>query len=467
MALKYVPPTKSTDFGMATAMGIPVWYDAGMGRIVGMPEGGFDLYDPIAMGFGSDVPAQNIRMNPDGTLSVSTGTNSGQTFTFKINADNSLTPVGSPTSWNENDPLMNFMGTAIPLAATAVLGGGAYGAMTGSTPNWLQSLTGGAAGPVGSASTGGMEVADAVYQGANTLPSTLAPGAVDPVAAAAAGLGAEGLGVAPANPSLLPAGVAPAASSLPASIAQYGSTTYPTSSVTTPDVLRAAGVAGGAASSGILDTIASELGLSKSSLVGLLGNAGSALIGYNATQNAAQAQLDAIREANALQKYMYDTTRSDFAPWRETGTWALGKAKNLLENPSQITSDPGYQFGLSEGNRLLQGSAAAKGGLYSGAAMKAMDRYGADYAMTKLNDAMNRYNTLSGSGQTATQSTASAGQNYANQAGNNITNAGNARASSYMGGANILSGALNNWLGSYQQENMLKRLFPDLYDTGP
>jgi len=218
--------------------------------------------------------------------------------------------------------------------------------------------------------------------------------------------------------------------------------------------------AGAQFSSGYLDDLAKTLGLTKTQLLSLGGNLVNGIVGYSASQNAADAQIQAAREANALQKYMYDTTRSDFAPWRETGTWALGQSKNLLQDPSTVVNDPGYQFQLEQGRKALEGSASAHGGLYSGATLKALDRYGTDYGTTKLDNVLNRYNTLSGMGQTATGSTAQAGANYANQAGNNMIGAGNARGSAYMGGANAISGAFNNFLNQYNQQNVLDRLFP-------
>lgn len=53
-------------------------------------------------------------------------------------------------------------------------------------------------------------------------------------------------------------------------------------------------------------------------------------------------------------------------------------------------TDPGYQFGLDQGNRSLQASAAAKGNLLSGDQLKGLQSFGTDYATTKFNDLFNR-----------------------------------------------------------------------------
>jgi hypothetical protein len=110
---------------------------------------------------------------------------------------------------------------------------------------------------------------------------------------------------------------------------------------------------------------------------------------------------------------------------------------------------------MSEGLKALDRQAAARGGLISGAALKAAQRYGQDLASQEYQNAFNRYQTNRGSvygmlsgqqgvGQAATNAMGTAGQNYANQAGEAYMGAGNARASGYIGQANALGGALNN-----------------------
>lgn len=96
----------------------------------------------------------------------------------------------------------------------------------------------------------------------------------------------------------------------------------------------------------------------------------------------------------------------------------------------RFRNTPGYQFGLQTGFDQVQASAAAHGGLYSGATLKALQRYGNDYADQQgYTPYMNRLASLAGMGQTANAQNATLGMNYANQTGANIINAGNARAS--------------------------------------
>lgn len=62
----------------------------------------------------------------------------------------------------------------------------------------------------------------------------------------------------------------------------------------------------------------------------------------NAQGSAAQLQYKASQEANALQKYMYDQTRSDQMPWRNIGVNALGSLSQGFGYGSPTQSPAGY-----------------------------------------------------------------------------------------------------------------------------
>lgn len=190
--------------------------------------------------------------------------------------------------------------------------------------------------------------------------------------------------------------------------------------------------------------------LTSGSGIQTLGGLASSLLQSKQAGNALAAQTNATNSANALQKYMYDTTRADYAPYRAAGTQAVGSLTNLLANPGSITSDPGYQFGLNQGQTSIDRSAASKGSLYSGATLKALDRYGQDYGGTKLNDAFNRYASVAQLGATGTAGTAQAGMNYANQVGANATGLGNAAAGNALYNGTVWGNALNSATSAYK-----------------
>jgi hypothetical protein len=108
-------------------------------------------------------------------------------------------------------------------------------------------------------------------------------------------------------------------------------------------------------------------------------------------------------------------------------------------------SAPGYQFGLDEGNKSVQASAAARGGLNSGATLKALMKFGNNYADQQgYTPYMNRLASLAGNAQTSTNATGQLGQNYANQVGQNTMLAGQARAQGIYDSANAWSNFYND-----------------------
>jgi len=138
---------------------------------------------------------------------------------------------------------------------------------------------------------------------------------------------------------------------------------------------------------------------------------------------------------------------------------------------ADFQQDPGYAFRMSEGMKALDRTAASRGGLLSGAALRGATRFGQDMASQEYTNAFNRYQTnranqlnplqsLMGAGQTAAGNVGAAGQNYATSAGNAYMNAGNARASGYVGSANAWSNALGGAANAYNQNQMMNRFFP-------
>ncbi len=189
----------------------------------------------------------------------------------------------------------------------------------------------------------------------------------------------------------------------------------------------------------------------------------------DSASKASYAQRKAAADANATQQDQYNQTREDQAPYRALASEVgLPGIRNFLSsNNNQITADqvmadPGYQFGLAQGNKNIQGSAAARGGLYSGATQRALSRFGSDYATSRFNDTYNRMETgrtnqfnrlatAAGIGQTANNQVAGAGQNYANNVSGNLIGAGNAQGASSIAQGNAWGNALNQGVSSYNQ----------------
>lgn len=131
-----------------------------------------------------------------------------------------------------------------------------------------------------------------------------------------------------------------------------------------------------------------------------------------------------------------------------------------------FTTDPGYAFRMKEGMTALNRQAAARGGLISGGALKAAQRYGQDLGSQEYQNAFNRYQvnranqlnplqSMAGQGQTTATQLGQAGQNYAGQAGAAYGAAGQAQASGYMGMANAAAGGLGQYLNYTSNNNLL------------
>lgn len=197
----------------------------------------------------------------------------------------------------------------------------------------------------------------------------------------------------------------------------------------------------------------------------------------NAARDASNAQLQAQREANDLQREMYNQNRADMQPWREAGMGALSQLTAGL-NPggefnrnfsmADFQADPGYAFRQAEGQKAIDNSAAARGSSLSGATLKALTRFGQDTASAEYQNSYNRWNNdvssrfnrisgVAGTGQQATQQIGAYGQstasniaqgnmNTANNVAGNTIGAGNARASGYVVMANAITGGVSNYL---------------------
>lgn len=248
------------------------------------------------------------------------------------------------------------------------------------------------------------------------------------------------------------------------------------------------------------------------------------------------ASYSTLEQQLAFQKQIYEQQRADLAPYREAGLAGQNKLLNYLgigpianagTDPDYgkyataeftpeaflANKDPGYGFRMSEGLKAVDRQAAARGGLISGAALKASQRFGQDMASQEYGNAFNRYQTIRGNtlspyerlqgvGLNAANMTGNAGASYGgagNQAygalGSGLFNAyggasagatnaygalgtgtynalggygagasealmggANARASGYIGQANAITGGISNLSNQYYQNQLLNSL---------
>jgi hypothetical protein len=190
---------------------------------------------------------------------------------------------------------------------------------------------------------------------------------------------------------------------------------------------------------------------------------GSALITSNATSKAADKQAQGTSDALAENRREFDITQANQAPYLAAGKNAL--AQFATENdtpfdPSQVQLDPGYQFGLKQGQQAIDRQAAAAGGRISGAALKSAAQYGTDYATTGYSaaygrakqtrdDRLNRLAALAGIGQTATQNVGAQGASTARTNSLLMAAGSDSAAAATMAQGNIWGNATNQLAALY------------------
>ena len=209
----------------------------------------------------------------------------------------------------------------------------------------------------------------------------------------------------------------------------------------------------------------------------------------SAAESAANTSAGAQRYSADIQKQMFDKQVELQKPWYDVGVTNLNRLAAGLQPGGEFGTkfsatnwqqDPGYAFRLSEGNKALNQAAAARGGLISGNALKAAERYGQEMGSQEYQNAFNRYyrereammnplQSLAGVGQTTAQSLGGAASSYGTNAanlamtfaanqGNALMAGANARASAYTGmGSSIGQGlsGIGNYLRNYNSTNDL------------
>jgi len=218
------------------------------------------------------------------------------------------------------------------------------------------------------------------------------------------------------------------------------------------------------------------------SIAGGAMQAGAARRAASAQERAAQQQMELqermMEEQLALQRQMYNQPREDLGPYREAGYPAVEGANFLLglgaaptytdADGNEVTysyeTSPGYEFARKENLDAIEGSAAARGGLYSGAAMQALGERANQLANLEFGNNFNRVMSVAGLGANAAGMQAQANQNnaalgtntYLNNAqmgSTSLANMGDAQAAGIIGAGNAWGNALGDLSGlwGYQQ----------------
>ncbi|NWK62801.1 DNA transfer protein p32 [Acinetobacter sp. SwsAc3] len=194
---------------------------------------------------------------------------------------------------------------------------------------------------------------------------------------------------------------------------------------------------------------------------------------------AAKTQAASADRASQIQQENFEQTREDLMPYKQAGDTSLSQLMgqmtpdgyfNQTYTGQDIYSDPSYQFRLQQGQDAIQSSAAAQGGLLSGATLKALQGYGQDMASQEYSNAYNRFNADQTNRYNRLSNLVGIGQNAAAQVGNAGAQTAQAVANNTMAGANALAagqiGRANAWTDGAQQLGSLATAYANNKKSG-
>ena len=219
---------------------------------------------------------------------------------------------------------------------------------------------------------------------------------------------------------------------------------------------------------------------------------GGAYMSSQASKSAAQTQADAANNATAANQAALQQQAELSKPYRTAGETAVNQLSTMTQPGGEATkafnygpfeynqnTDPGTQFRLQQGLNAMNATAAARGGLISGNALKAGQDYGQAQGSQEYQNAFNRYLTNYSNAQNTFQlnrnnllgplqflssqgQASAAGQaaNVGNMAASNAalsTGAANASAAGQVGSANAYTNAIGQGIGAYQMNQLINR----------
>lgn len=209
----------------------------------------------------------------------------------------------------------------------------------------------------------------------------------------------------------------------------------------------------------------------------------SGVIGANAAKSAADAQVNAENNALAFQQQVFNTNQdnlksaqANFTPYLNIGkgaTYSLGQLYGIGQDGtstpanadySAFTNSPDYAFAQQQGELGLTRAENARGLNLSGGALKDIAQFNQGLASQQFGNYFNRLLSLSqlGSGAASASGNVAVGAsnsnaNMANSIGNTMGNIGQSQASGIIGGANAITGSINNGITNSLLYNAINR----------
>lgn len=191
-----------------------------------------------------------------------------------------------------------------------------------------------------------------------------------------------------------------------------------------------------------------------------VGTAVAGAFGANASKSAANKQEKASKQAIALQREMWNTTRNDLGPYRNAGTTALPSLIDLVTNPQAqadyVQTNPLARAQAQLSADTLMANQAARGMLGSGSTANALQQQYLAQGEGILNNQTNRLMGLVGIGQNSAAGSAAANMQAGNALSSLVQGIGNSQAAGAVGQSNAwgdAAGQFAGFLGQYMNRN--------------
>tara|TARA_R110000868_G_scaffold222936_1_gene474756 strand:+ start:2399 stop:3121 length:723 start_codon:yes stop_codon:yes gene_type:complete len=199
---------------------------------------------------------------------------------------------------------------------------------------------------------------------------------------------------------------------------------------------------------------------------GIVGSITGNIVGAKYDMKAAKAAAAASGQAYKDYSNKVDFNIGRLDPYQQQGGAGMSALSGLLtgqqydkesgglktisqqERDALFQKSPGYAFRLGEGQKALEYSQAAKGGLFSGAATKELGNYNQGMASEEYGNYINQLASLAGMGQHAATTQAGLGV-YGASAGKQMN------LDSMMGGANASRVRADAWRQTAPQVGQL------------
>lgn len=190
----------------------------------------------------------------------------------------------------------------------------------------------------------------------------------------------------------------------------------------------------------------------------------------SAARYAARKQSNAANRALQLQRDIWQQGRADLLPYINLGSRNIAGLESRVNKgftSGDFTADPGYAFRLAEGEKSINRASGVGGSPYSGATLKALNRFNQDSASSEFDRAYQRWQQgtanlmdLVNLGRVASANAAGVGADFGRSASDLMMGDANAQGAAAIAGGNATAGMYSS-LGSLPMNYLLLSKYLD------